>query len=160
MKYSLVLLSVLGLLSCSNSNKNKEGPVPLIGVWFNTYMKVEMQTYKGTDSTKIMEVTDENWEKMMGIKTIETHFRENGTYNSIHRNLKDSIIYNPAGSWNIKGDSLFMKDTFPEKGLSYKYKFVITTKVNQTFAEFWGIEDFDQDGKKDDFYYGRQSKIK
>lgn len=158
MKYIILLLTVIGFWSCMSSNESGKIALPIAGVWLNTYMKVEMKTYKGTDSTKIMEVNEESWENTMGIRPIETHFNENGTYNSIHRNLHDSIIYNPAGKWFVKGDSLFMNDTFPEKGIGYKYRFVITTKDNETVVEFWGHEDFDQDGRKDDLYYGRQRK--
>lgn len=131
----------------------------LTGTWQNTYMKIEMNSYKGKDTLSTLEVDESNWEKKMGIKPIITFFKANGTYSSEHRNLQDSIVYNPAGKWEIVGDTLYMRDTFPEAGLNYKYKLSISKQGDKVTAEFWGIEDFDQDGKKDDAYYGRQKKI-
>lgn len=97
---------------------------------------------------------EHNWETAMKAKPIRTFFKADGTYNSEHRNLNDSIVYNPAGKWSIVGDSLFMMDTFPQEGLSYKYKI----KIDGNIAEFRGVEDFDSDGNKDDEYYGSQRK--
>jgi len=156
MKHFLILISIFTFFSCG-SRKNETSNL-LVGTWYNTYMKIEMNTYKGKDTLNVLEVNESNWEQKMGIKPIITYFKENGTYNSEHRDLKDSIVYNPAGKWEIVGDSLLMTDTFPQVGLKYKYKLLISKRGNNTMAEFWGIEDFDQDGKKDDFYYGKQNK--
>ena len=150
------------LFSCSSSKERKNTlSGQLVGEWRNVYMKVEMYTYNNTDSLKTMEVTEANWEKILNIKTIRTLYKENGSYNSEHKNLQDSIIYNPAGKWSIVGDTLIMTDTFPKKGLNYKYKLEIKENngVNkEIIAEFFGVEDFDQDGKIDDKYYGIQRK--
>lgn len=158
MKYLFVIIPLVGLFACANLSKNNVAAGQLTGVWFNTYMKVDMYSYRGSDSLKSMEVTEKNWEEKLQIRPIETHFNENGTYNSIHRNLKDSIVYNPAGYWSVKGDSLFMRDTFPQVGPRYHYKFAISSEGKTTQAEFWGVEDFDQDGSTDDTYYGKQRK--
>lgn len=157
MKQLVFLFMAQLLLSCEG--KKNETKDLLTGTWLNTYMKIEMNSYKGKDTLSMLEVDESNWEKKMGIKPIITYYKPDGTYNSEHRNLKDSIVYNPAGKWEIVGDSLYMRDTFPEAGLNYKYKLSISKKGDLVTAEFWGIEDFDQDGKKDDAYYGRQKKI-
>lgn len=157
MKELIFLLSVA--IFCSCGNRKKETSNLLVGTWYNTYMKIEMNSYKGKDTLNVLEVDDSNWEQKMGIKPIITYFKGNGTYNSEHRNLNDSIVYNPAGKWEINGDSLFMTDTFPEAGLNYRYKLLINEDHGKVTAEFWGTEDFDQDGKKDDTYYGMQRKV-
>jgi hypothetical protein len=150
------------LLSCSVKENDKKVFDPLVGEWRNVSMKVEMPTVNNTDSTSTLDVTEANWEQMMQIRTIQTFFKADGTYNSVSTNLNDSIIYNPAGKWSVSGDSILMTDTFPQAGLTYKYRFTLREQdVNskkELLAEFWGIEDFDQDGKKDDSYYGVQRK--
>lgn len=153
MKIYLLTLFCL-FFSCSSKENKKSPSEQLVGEWRNVYMKVEMQTVNNTDSNDILEVSEENWEKMMQIRTIQTFYNADGTYNSKHTNLKDSVIYNPAGKWQIQGDSIIMSDTFPKTGLIYKYKIAI--KDNN--VEFWGVEDFDQDGNKDDKYYGTQKR--
>jgi|GEM_PF-650455 len=154
--HCLLIVLSFALFACDlhsphgkNSNKSS-----LVGEWKNTYMKVTMESFRNSDSTKIIEVDESNWEEKLKAKTVRTFFREDGTYNSEHRDLNDSIFYNPAGKWRIEGDSLYMTDTFPEKGISYTY----WLQVNDSIAEFRGLEDFDQDGNIDDQYIGRQRR--
>lgn len=91
----------------------------------------------------------------MKSRNIQTYFADNGTYHSVHKNLQDSIVYDPAGTWKIENDSLTIKDTIP-KPIIYKFKI----KLDKGFVEYWGLMDFDQDGQIDDEYYSKQQKIK
>jgi len=157
MNYLFVLLVFSIIASCINakSRTDQQPQHPLVGEWVNTYLRVDMHTYKNSDTTRIMEADESNWEQKLKAKTIHSFYRADGSYNSVHRNLKDSIVYNPAGVWSTKADSLYMTDTFPKHGIKYVYKY----KINKSIAEFWGTEDFDQDGKIDDTYYGRQRRL-
>lgn len=153
MKQILLLACVL-LMAC-NGKKNEPADdltKQLIGQWRNTYMKVTMHGVP--DSIKTLEVNEADWAQKLKIQPIRTFFNADGTYHSEHRNLSDSIIYNPAGKWKIEGDSITMTDTFPKANLTYRYKLAI--KDGQ--VEFWGKEDFNGDGKTDD-YYGKQRKF-
>lgn len=166
MKHLAILFCVSLLFSCQNQQPRQEATEALpdeilpatrgqlLGEWRNVYTKVTMNTYQNSDSTKVLEVEEADWEKVMQAKPIRTFFRQDGTYNSEHRNLNDSIIYNPAGRWTMTGDSLYMTDTFPKRGVSYKYRILLTGDL----LEFRGYEDFDQDGMKDDIYHGTQRK--
>ncbi len=159
MNFKMIIYGVgcLFIAACSNeTNKtlNKELTAQLHGEWRNVYMKLSMNSYKNTDSSKVFEVTEQNWTKKMNIQPIRTFFRKDGTYNSEHRNLSDSIVFNPAGRWAIYGDSLVMTDTFPSIGQAYRYKVVL----KDSLVEFYGLEDSDNDGQKDDLYYGVQRR--
>ena len=154
MKPVFFLLLLLAACSSSRTSKTNRLASELVGEWRNTYLKITMFTHRNSDSTHVMEVTSANWEEKLKIQPVRTFFRSNGTYNSEHRNLKDSIFYNPAGYWKVVGDSIFMTDTFPKRGISYAYQLSIT----DNFATFRGVEDFDRDGKKDDAYMGVQKK--
>jgi hypothetical protein len=155
MKRILFLLPLALCIGCSENDENKYEPFkPLIGEWRNIYLKIEMNSYNNSDSTRIFEATELDWEEKMNIRPIRTFFRENGTYNSAHYNLRDSLVYNPAGRWCVFGDTLIMRDTFPQDAAPYKYKLTVRNRL----AEFTGIEDSDNDGKKDDIYFGRQWK--
>jgi hypothetical protein len=159
-KYAVIISTIL--FSCSVKEDGKKLSGQLIGEWRNVSMKVEMPTVNNTDSSSTLDVTEANWEQVMQIRTIQTFFNADGTYRSTHTNLNDSIIYNPAGKWAILGDSILMTDTFPQPGLTYTYRFTLREQnVNgkkELLAEFRGVEDFDQDGKKDDTYSGVQRK--
>jgi len=155
--YSFIFLPVLFFISCDQNTavqENVELEKQLVGEWYNVSMKLTMNTFNNKDTVKIFEVPEGSWEKKMNIRPINTYFKADGTYNSAHMNLEDSVFYNPAGHWTILGDTIIMRDTFPEKGLSYRYKITITDDV----VEFTGNEDCDRDGKADDNYYGKQRR--
>jgi hypothetical protein len=156
MKYVLIFILTFILLSCETATTARKpvSPEQLYGQWRNEYMKLEMPTYRNGDSLKVLEVNLRNWERVMHIQPIRTYFWYNGTYNSAHYDLNDSLIYNPAGNWLLRNDTLIMTDTFPKRGLQYRYK----VSMNGVIAEFSGVEDLDGDGKADDHYYGTQRK--
>lgn len=155
MKHNKILPFVFFLAACQPEPEiNKELTEKMVGEWRNVDLKITMNSYNNTDSVRTLEVTEATWEEKMKIRPIRTHFNADGTYNSEHINLNDSLIYNPAGTWIILGDSIIMTDTFPTRGLTYKYK----VSVKDNMATFYGKEDCDFDGAADDDYYGTQRK--
>ena len=126
----------------------------LVGEWRNVTLRIEMNRIGGKDSVKVFEVDEKNWESRMNIRPIRTFYNADGTYHSVHANLNDSVVYDPAGVWTLQGDSLFMTDTFPARGPRYSYQL----KINGNMAEFRGLEDSDGDGEKDDLYFGTQRR--
>lgn len=127
----------------------------LTGTWEIEKLTITMNTYKNSDTSNIIEATADNWEQKMNSRNIRTTYNADGTYHSLHRDLNDSVFYDPAGTWKIIGDTLFVQDTFPARR-SYRFRVM----VDSSFAEFRGIEDFDGDGKADDEYYSLQRRIK
>ena len=121
-----------------------------IGEWSNVSMKVWVKTYNNSDTSFIVDITEENWELKMNIKPIVTTVYEDGTYISEFRNSFDSLIYKPEGTWMIDGDTLIMEDH------QEVYKYQIFIDGDQ--AEFKNMVDWDKDGKADDEYFGVQRK--
>ncbi|MHA8087716.1 hypothetical protein [Aquirufa sp. Wall-65K1] len=144
----IVLVSLL-TFSCSQPTSKA-----IIGTWEIAHLKISMPTYKNTDSTFQMEVLAKDWEAKMKAKNIQTTYSADGRYHSLHRNLQGKTTYDPAGTWTIKQDTLIIQDTIPKR-ITYKFKL----KIKKKQVEFWGIEDFDLDGKVDDLYYSRQVKL-
>jgi hypothetical protein len=155
MKY-LNFLPLFFLLACDNDRQSDNNKKKLTGEWENISLRVTLHTFQGTDSTRLVEVPEGKWEEIMGIRPIRTFYRENGTYNSRHYSLGDSLFYNPSGKWHFSGDSLVMTDTFPENGKTYRY----LVRFEDDFAEFIGKEDVDGDGENDDDYHGLQRRVK
>jgi len=149
--FSALLLSLLAI-ACNTlaPTRNTALEKRLVGPWQSGSLKLTMNTFGNKDTTRVFEVDETTWQAKMGMRPIHTIYFGDGTFISEHRNLKDSVIFSPAGVWNIMGDTLMVKDTFPEVGLPYKYKIVINEKI----AELTGIEDCDNDGTADDDYYG------
>jgi len=125
----------------------------LIGEWRNVYVKVSMHTKD--KPAVITEADSSNWEKRLGIKPIRTHFLEDGTYYSEYRNLKDSVVRRPTGTWSLKGDSLSMIQLTPEKSV---LKLHLT--ITNDHATFHGMIDFDGERINNDEYFGVQKKFK
>jgi hypothetical protein len=145
------------LTGCTGGDEEKRrlvAPEQLHGQWRNVYLKLEMNSYRNSDSTRVFEVSEEDWEARMGIRPIRTFYWADGTFNSLHYNLDDSLVFSPSGKWWLEKDSLVMLDTFPARGAVYKYQ----VRLYDGIAEFSGIEDSDGDGKKDDLYYGTQRR--
>jgi hypothetical protein len=124
----------------------------LVGEWRNVYVKIKVNSLK-TGKINTIEADSSNWETRLGIKPIRTHFKNDGTYYSEYRNLKDSIVRMPAGTWFIKGDSLTMLQLKPDKS-TLKVK----VSIINNHATFSGMIDFDGDGMANDDYYGVQKK--
>jgi hypothetical protein len=156
--YNLSLILSAGLLfSCGPEQAPRKpvNPRKLFGQWRSVYFRVEMPSFQNGDSTKTIEVNEESWERAMGLKPLRYYFWADSTYNILHYNLKDSLVFNPSGKWRIELDTLVMQDTFPKLGELYKYRIELKGDI----VEFSGLEDADSDGKKDDQYYSTQRRF-
>ena len=143
------------LTSASKTDRYNSGDLKsqLIGEWRNVYVKVII--HNKTKPAITMEADSSNWEAMLKIKPIRTHFMEDGTYYSDYRNLKDSTVRRPAGNWRLKGDSLIMSQVTPDKSV-----LTVQVKINNDHATFHGLIDFDGEGVSNDEYFGVQKKFK
>jgi hypothetical protein len=153
MKIAFLLLLII-ILSCSTYNKESSLTSELAGEWRNTYLKVEMNSYQNQDTLVVMIADTSNWEAVIGLKPIRTFFLEDGTYHSDHYSLKDSLLFSAKGSWKMESDTLVMDEVSPAMA-TYRLK----TVINQNEVEFAGHLDFDEDGRADDFYVGKQRRI-
>lgn len=153
MKLNLkVGISLLALTCvCCEPAENKEMEKLMLGEWHSLDLKINMNSFRNMDTVNIFEVKESEWERKMNIRPIRTVYYENGTYVSEHLNLRDSVIFRPAGKWNITGTTIIIQDTFPELGPQYSY----TLSFKNNIAEFTGVEDCDNDGNADDDYFGR-----
>ena len=147
--FTLLVSFVIIATSCSDSSHPD-----LTGVWEIEELKITMNTFNNSDSAEVIEANGKNWETKMKSRNIKTYYNSDGTYHSLHKDLNDNITYDPAGTWKIINDSLIIQDTFP-KPVTYKFKL----KVQEDLVEYWGLEDFDQDGKADDEYYSKQRRV-
>ncbi|MFY7900624.1 MAG: hypothetical protein ACOVNY_10605 [Chitinophagaceae bacterium] len=105
-----MLVIAFVLLSFKHNRQNS-----LVDSWEIEQLKIVLYSYKGADTSKTVIVNSSEWEKKMKTKNIRTFFYLDGTYHSLHKNFKDSFIYDPSGTWRTLGDSLIIQDTFPKK---------------------------------------------
>jgi hypothetical protein len=147
--FPLLLAAVLSFQIPSLAQSTPQGPLAhaLVGEWSNLYLRITM------NNGSVMEADSSNWETRLGIKPIHTFFKADGSYYSEYRNLQDSLVRRPSGTWIIEGDSLSMNEATPQTAV-YKFKLEITADI----ATFSGLIDFDGDGTRDELYFGRQRK--
>ena len=158
-KFLGIFIVLVAVSACNQTVEQKENKAlerKMLGKWASVSLKLTMNSFSNKDTVKIFEVKEGEWEQKMRIKPIITIYFGDGTYVAEHRNLRDSAIFNPAGRWTIMGDTLIVRDTFPEPGLPYRYK----VAFNNDRLEFTGIEDCDGDGSADDNYFGMQLRLK
>ena len=81
MKYSRValLFSVLFVACYSTRQQESKLQQSLTGEWRNTYLKVIMNSFKNSDTPRILEVNEANWEEKLKGKTIRTFYKQDGT---------------------------------------------------------------------------------
>jgi len=143
------------MLSCQTQRKKTVEDMvhPLVGEWRNVDLTVEMDKKNG-DVSRIFKVDVSTWEDSLQIRPIRTYFRPNGTFNSEHFNLNDSLVLNPSGTWSTSDNMMTMITTKP---------FSDTTACEYTIdgemVTFGCWVDWDQDGNKDDWYLGTQKRF-
>lgn len=98
------------LVSCQTPKRESIAESPLLGEWRNMSLSVALDKKHG-ESSDIFEVDEINWEEKLKIRPIRTYFRTDGTFNSEHYNLKDSLIMNPSGTWTASDKEIFMITT-------------------------------------------------
>jgi len=156
MKHFLMLALLCLLVACDETSKDETAELvinqalseQLTGEWVNTRLSIVMPGYRNSDSAYTVTFNEQQWEQEMGLRPVKTRFRKNGRYSQIHATLGDSLLQCPAGRWMVIADTLHMQDTFPALGQVYKYKL----EIRNDTAWWWGQEDSDGDGKRDDSY--------
>jgi len=125
----------------------------LFGEWRNESMRVECATYRGSDSTVVIDVPAGQWEAKMRMQPIRTTYKADGSYVSEYRTLSDSISLRRLGNWTANGKRLILRETEPDSR-----EYVNDYSISGKRARFSSTLDFDSDGKTDDLYEGVQRK--
>ncbi|NUO01643.1 MAG: hypothetical protein HUU01_13635 [Saprospiraceae bacterium] len=124
-----------------------------IGEWRNESMRVECATFRGSDTTFVLDVPAGQWEARMRMQPIRTTYKADGSYVSEYRTLSDSVSLRREGRWTANGKRLILNETQPDKR-EYVNEYTISGKR----ASFSSTLDFDGDGRNDDQYQGVQRK--
>lgn len=125
----------------------------VIGTWKNNEIDVDLSTYNNTDTSFHVAVNESSWKIIMNINPIYTQIKEDGTFFTEYRDTLNQVFHTNQGIWFIDGDSLFLED---ENENRFPYKILI--KDNE--MEMEALVDYDEDGKKDDFYFGKYIRTK
>ena len=146
--YFTTIIWICILTACNTGDRSGD---LLIGSWSNIDLEVLVNQRDPVDSVYTFEVLEGDWEQTLNIKPIVTEFRRDGSYRSEYRSLQDSVIREAEGFWKMDRDTLILI----EDGTATSYHM----ELSDGKVTFRGWLDWDQDGKQDDLYSGRQKKI-
>lgn len=141
----LFFFFTLSAITACSKNNNAE---LIIGEWYNQSMIVAIN--HGSPEETEFKVPIGNWEEILGIQPILTTYTADGNYTSVYTDLEDVVAFETQGTWDMKGDSLFLT----ESGSTTAYRFMWMDGK----GEFTGFLDWDEDGLPDDLYSGIQIK--
>lgn len=154
-KMKAILFAVFLLaftFSCTEDSNNASAETPtrdltqaLQGTWEAKYLKIEVDSYQGQDSSFVFEVSEETWEQEYSVKPFRTFFAADSTFRTTRRSINNNLIGEDRGLWRTFGDTLMLLQ--PNNTSQYK---VVLDKGQ---AEWAGVIDWDLDGVEDDVYY-------
>ncbi len=125
----------------------------IVGNWKNLTINVDLETYNNSDTSFRVSITEDNWKLKMNIDPIVTEIYDDGTFLTNYRDTLSNIFHQNKGTWYIDGDSLYLED---QSGELFPYQ----VYINGNRMEMKTMVDYDEDGKKDDFYQGEYIRVK
>ena len=145
------LIAFFGILivSCSQEKSTKEY---MIDSWETTYLKIDMETYKKSDSTFVFEDDFKNNPP----RRAQSTYKKDGTFSAWYINQKGEKQGESIGKWDVKNDSLFIEYFYAGRDVKVFYH------IEKTAEGFTGKSkfDWDEDGDFDDVLIMKTKRIK
>ena len=124
------------------------------GTWKSGELRIEINSKDGGTENETLIVGADEYQEKLSIKTNMGEYKSAGTYIEYYIDAKDSIIAQPAGRWELKGDSMIIHQETPN--VSRRPYHVVKEGDEATFT---GYVDWDGDGADDDYFVGKSTKI-
>lgn len=144
----VVLFGIL-FVSCSQEKSTKEY---LIDSWETTYLKIDMPTYKNSDSTVVFEDDFLNNPS----RRAQSKYNKDGTFSAWFINQKGEKQGESTGKWKVKNDSLFVEFFYGGRDVKVGYLIEKTTEGFVGKCKY----DWDVDGEFDDVLLMKTKRIK
>lgn len=125
----------------------------MLGSWQTTYLKVEMLTANGTDSTKVYEKDFSKKEDILAQAT----YHKNGTFLAWYVQPNGKKTGKAQGNWKAVNDSLFI--TYTVEGRIGNFNPIYKIKQTDNGFKATSVYDWDKDGKKDDTLIMKSKRI-
>lgn len=152
-----LLLSVIFLASCQTEPKNQEAEAldlakTLPGTWEMVSLRVQVNSFENTDSSYVLDIKEEEWEKVYFVKPVKTYYELDNKYRRTYFNVNGEVVSEDRGMWNTFNDTLMMI----EPKVTYQY---LISKQPSGLLQFSALLDWDSDGQEDDEYLGVQRYV-
>ncbi|MGB0879886.1 MAG: hypothetical protein ACPGTO_04920 [Polaribacter sp.] len=146
----LLLILIFGtfFVSCQQESLKEY----MVNSWETTYLKLEMPTYKKSDSLYVFEDNFDHNPKRIA----RSKYNADGTFSAWFVNQKGEHISDSEGTWRIENDSLFIAFFYDGSAMKVGYH------ITKTEEGFLGKSkyDWDNDGDFDDLLTMKTKRIK
>ncbi len=153
-RYMVTLALTAAALLPGGCSKKDTLESKLVGRWVNVSLHVTVNTYRNTDSTLVMDFTEEDLQTRFPTKPAVTTLNEDGTYFTEYRAQSDSLLARPTGEWSVKDDTLTFRQLTPNEFLYLYHIRLVGDRM-----ELRTMTDYDNDGKFDDEVVSVAKKI-
>ncbi len=158
-KAFVTMLCLIIISNCKpeDENINRDSKSDqIIGIWDSKFMYVIQKTVDGSPTSRILNITPEDYEQILELQTTRTYFNQDDSYFEEYIGVDGSVIKKDSGRWTIFGDSITISQFDPSgsiKVLNYHLK------INGDTAIFNSLMDYDGDGAVDDTFRGTSVRV-
>ncbi len=148
---NFLLIAFFGILFVT-CKKEKTLKKYMTDSWQTTYLKIEMPTYKKSDSLHTYEDKFENDSELVA----QSKYNKDGTFSAWFLNKKSEKQAESKGTWSLKNDTLHIEYFYGGRDVKVDYK---VTKSEDGFNAV-SLFDWDEDGEFDDTLLMKTKRIK
>ena len=128
----------------------------IIGVWDSKYMYVVQNTLDGSSTSRILNVTPEDYGQVLELQTARAYFYQDESYFEEYIGVDGSVLKRDSGKWTITGDTITISQ-FDPSGIMKVLKYHL--EISGDTAIFNAIMDYDGDGAVDDTFRGTSVRV-
>ena len=138
----------------SKIHETKSGQI--IGIWESRFLYVIQQTVDGSTTSRILNVTPEDYEQVLGLRTVRAYFNEDDSYFGEYIDVDGNVVKSDSGKWAISGDTITISQFDPSgsmKIINYHLE------IRGDTAVFNSLLDYDGDGAEDDTFRSTSVRV-
>lgn len=158
-KAFITMLCLIIISSCKPEVESKNietNSGQIIGIWDSKYMYVIQETLDGSAISRILNVTPEDYEQVLGLRTVRTYFNEDESYFGEYIGVDGNVVKSDSGKWAITGDTITIFQ-FDSSGSTKIINYHLEIRGDTAF--FNALLDYDGDGVEDDTFRGTSVKV-
>ena len=158
-KAFIIMLCLIIISSCNPEVESKNHETKsdqIIGIWDSKFMYVIQETVDGSTTSRILNVTPQDYEQVLGLQTARAYFNEDESYFRAYIGLDGNEIKSDSGKWAVTGDTITISQFDPSGNMKIiKYHL----EIRGDTAIFNSLMDYDGDGEEDDTFRGTSVRV-
>lgn len=128
----------------------------IIGIWESKFMYVIQETVDGSTTSRILNVTPEDYEQVLELQTVRAFFNEDESYFREYIGVDGNVVKIDSGKWVITGDTITIS-LFSSSGSIKIINYHL--EIRGDTAIFNSLMDYDGDGAEDDTFRGTSVRV-